>query len=307
MRTEDAAALLADPRLAPFLTRIARLTGEGGPSGADWLAGLPRLIASQIDEWGLALDGEPLTGRTALVLPVRDADSRAAALKLLWPHDEAAGEHLALRAWDGRGAVRLLRADPARSVLLLERLTARDLTEVWTDEACEVVGGLYRALHIPALPALPRLSTWARRQADRLERAPGLPRRLVAQARSLIADLTADPACDATLIHTDLHSANVLDDGTDWVAIDPKPLGGHPAFEVAPMLWNRADELGSGPSLRWSVRHRLEILCEVGGLVPEEARDWTIVREVVQAAWASEIGDRERVSLAMALIKAVGD
>ena len=37
----------------------------------------------------------------------------AAALKLTWPHAEARHEHLALRLWDGHGAVRLLAADPA--------------------------------------------------------------------------------------------------------------------------------------------------------------------------------------------------
>lgn len=307
MRTEDAAALLAHPRLTPFLARVSQLPAEGGPSGADWVDGLARLIAAQVGEWDLVIDGEPRTGQTALVLPVRDGQSRAAALKVLWPHQEAMGEHLALRAWDGRGAVRLLRADPGRSVMLLERLRPTDLTPVWIDEACEIVGGLYRDLHIPAVPSLPRLSEWAQRQARRFDRTPDLPRRLVAHARSLIAELSADPACDATLIHTDLHYENVLDDGTDWVGIDPKPMSGHPAFEVAPMLWNRADELGTGASLRWSVRRRMEILCDTGGLVAEEARDWTIVREVVQAAWASAAGDRDRVSLAVALIKAVGD
>ena len=44
------------------------------------------------------------------------------------------------------------------------------------------------------------------------------------------------------LLHTDLHYANVLGAyRSPWLAIDPKPMAGDVAFEVAPALWNRAD------------------------------------------------------------------
>lgn len=301
MRAEEAAELVP----SPFAEQIVGLTPEGGPSGADWLADLPRLVAAVADDWGLEIDGDPAWGRTALVLPVRGDEDGPSALKLVWPHAEARGEHLALRAWDGRGAVRLLRADPARSVLLLERLTTEDLTDVWDEDACRVVAGRYADLHVPALPQLPRLSTWTRQQLAGLPAA--LPRRLVTQARALADRLLADPACDATLVHTDLHYANVLSDGTDWVVIDPKPMAGHPAFEVAPMLWNRVEEMGTGPSFRYLLRRRVEVLCEAGGIAWEDARDWSIVREVVNASWAVADGDEARVSLAMTIVKALGD
>lgn len=306
MRVEDASRLVP----APFAAAVGRLGPEGGPSGPDWLDALPRLLAEVLEEWGLRVDGEPAWGQTALVLPVR-GEHGPAALKLVWPHEDARGEHLALRAWDGRGAVRLLRADPARSVLLLERLTREDLSEVWDEEACRVVGRLHRELHVPALPQLPRLSAWAQRQAARLDAVEGLvPRRVLTHARALVRDLTAEDDCDATLVHTDLHYENVLSDGTDWVAIDPKPMAGHPGFEIAPMLWNRADEMGTGSSFRYLLRRRMEVLCEESGTHWEAARDWSIVRETVNAMWAVEDdtpGARTQISLAMTIVKALGD
>ena len=295
-----------------FAEHIRGLPAEGGPSGADWLDQLPALVSGLLDEWGLTPCAEVRHGQTALVVPVRgdDLPRNGAVLKVVWPHAEAATEHLALRRWDGHGAVRLLRADPARGALLLERLTTEDLTEVWDEQACEVVGGLYRALHVEPYPQAPRLSAWARRQADDLAEVDALPRRMVERARSLIVSLTADAACDATLIHSDLHYENVLSDGTDWVAIDPKPMAGHPAFEIAPMLWNRVEEMGTGSSFRYLVRRRTEVLCDTAGITWEAARDWTIVREVVNAMWSIEAGGpeaRERVSRALALVKAVDD
>ena len=49
--------------------------------------------------------------------------------------------------------MRLLRADPRRQRLLLERLSYVDLSELWDVEACEIVAGFYPRLHKPAPPS----------------------------------------------------------------------------------------------------------------------------------------------------------
>ncbi|MDQ6715048.1 MAG: kinase, partial [Actinomycetota bacterium] len=82
-------------------------------SGREWLRRLPRQLADLLDEWALTPDGVTRWGHCAVALPVR-SDAGEALLKVSWPHVEAASEHLALRRWDGRGSVRLLRADPRR-------------------------------------------------------------------------------------------------------------------------------------------------------------------------------------------------
>ena len=300
MRVEDAAALVP----APFAARIGGLAPEGGPSGREWLDSLPHLVADVVTQWSLVPDGPPAVGRCALVLPVRGPDGPA-ALKLGWPHEDSAHEHLALRAWDGRAAVELLAADPRRSVLLLERLTTEDLSEPWDEEAVAAVAGLYADLHLPPLPQVRSLGPWAGEVLAR-PAARSLPRRFVEQARSTLRSLDTEEA-DARLLHGDLHYGNVLSDGTDWVAIDPKPLTGHPAWEVAPLLHNRTPEMGTGAALRWSVHRRVEVACEVAGLDEDVVRPVCALREMVHAVWAVEDGDEARVSLAVALVKAVGD
>lgn len=300
MRVEEAAGLVP----AAFVEQVATLEAEGGPSGRDWVDALPHLLAEVLESWSLIVDGEPLTGRCSLVLPVSGADGPA-ALKLGWPHEESTDEHLALRAWDGRSAVQLLSADPRRSALLLERLTTEDLADAWDEEAVAVVAGLYADLHVAPLPQVPSIEA-------RVEEVLGrpatrhLPRRLVEQARSTLRSLTSDGTA-ARLLHGDLHYGNVLSDGTDWVAIDPKPVTGHPAWEVAPLLSNRVEEMGTGASLRWSVRRRVEVASETAGLDESLVRPVAAMREVVNAVWATEDGDRARVSRAVSLIKALGD
>lgn len=274
-------------------------------SGTDWIRRLPRLLADLLDEWRLTPAGPSGWGHCAVVVPV-DTEAGPAALKVSWPHHEAVSEHLALRHWDGRGAVRLLRADPRRFALLLERLDPTDLRSIPDEEACEVVGSLLAQLRAPAIARTPTLSAYVARQLAKPPPLDVLPRRFVDQGRRLAAELGSDPRVDADLLHSDLHDENVLrGDRQPWLAIDPKPMAGDRAFEVAPVLWNRVDELGTGSAFRWNARRRLEIVCAAAGIDEARAKAWTIVREVDNAG--AEPPGSPGASLAVALIKAMND
>jgi len=212
-----------------FSAMVTGRAPEPHISGDAWLLQLPGLVEASLAEWDLTLDGYPMHGVCALVVPVRLGDSSAAVLKVTWPHVEAAHEHLALQRWGGRGAVRLLAANPGRWAMLLERLDGdHDLQDVPIDEACRVIGGLLRQLDHPALPRLSRLSAEAARLVERLDSAPqAIPRRFVEQARAVLSDLMTDEAIDSCMVHTDLHYGNVLAaDRQPWLAIDPKPICG---------------------------------------------------------------------------------
>ncbi len=285
-----------------------------GPDWTRWLDRLPRLVADLVTAWELRVDGSATHGENAVVVPVRTAAGEAAALKVSWPHDEAAHEHLVLRAWDGGGAVRLLRADPRRWALLLERAEpGHDLHELDVLDACEVVGALYARLHRAPLPQLMRLSAHAARWAVELETlrgSPLAPRRFVDQAVGLARDLASDPATDRALIHTDLHYANVLAGAREpWLAIDPKPLAGDPAYEVAPLLWNRWEEAVATHDLRGALLDRLYAVVDAAGLDEDRVRDWVTVRMMVQVldgvteGWAQR--DPGRISAATTIVKAV--
>jgi streptomycin 6-kinase len=209
--------------------------------------------------------------------------------------------------------VRLLSADPHHRVLLLERLDTTDLSGASEEEACGVVAGLYRLLHVPALPALRPLSFFVDRWTAGLATMPRgapIPRRLVEQAVSLGRDLVADRAVPDRLIHTDLHYGNVLaGPGSDgrrrWLAIDPKPVNGDPHYEIAPMLWNRWDEISD--NARDGVRRRLWTLVDAAGFDEQRARAWVLVRMVHNAMWAADDCDRSRLTLCVTVAKAVQD
>lgn len=295
-----------------------------GPAWGAWLDRLPRLAGDLLDEWHLRPTGGSLSGFCSLVVPVVDADDVPGALKITCDADEESlHEGLALQRWGGEGAVRLRRADPRRRALLLDWLPGPDLADAWDVEACEVVGGLYGRLHVPALPQLATVASYVERwlrELDALGRDIPVPRRYVEQALSLGSDLLAD-APDPVVVHGDLHYANVMaDDAGEWRAIDPKPMAGDPHYEPAPMLWNRMDEL-SGPlavgSLRDGLRRRFHALVDAGGLDEARARDWVVVRMVVNAGWtvqdahaagrALDADEQDWITRCIAITKAVQD
>jgi streptomycin 6-kinase len=251
-----------------------------------------------VAEWELRADGDAVSGSRSVVLPVRTADGTSAALKV----GSSEHEHLVLRRWNGDGAVRLLRADPHRAALLLERLQPESLVGLSDVDACEVVAGLHRRLHIPAMPQLPTLASLLEQWADdfaSLPRSAPIPHRLVEQAIGLCRELARDRG--DRVLHGDLHYGNVLAaDREPWLAISPKPLNGDPQFELAPMLWHRWDELAD--SVRFGVQRRFYALVDAAGFDEDRARGYVLVRVVRQATL-----DPDNLTRYVALAKAVQD
>ena len=311
----------------PNLQRPAGVLGMAarGEDWADWVDRLPRLTAELMTEWELRRDGRPMHGYVSLVVPVLTVDGQAAVLKVSFDgDDESEHEGLTLQHWAGNGAVRLLRADPRRRALLLERLRPEDLDGLGDLEACEVVAGLYPRLHRPAMPQLRTLTSYVDRWLDALQalgRDWPVPPRMVEQALHLGRALVTDPASTGVIVHGDLHYQNVLAaDREPWLAIDPKPMSGDPHWEPAPMLWNRWEEMAGphgGQSLRTAIRRRFHTLVDAAGLDEARARDWVIVRMVVDASWSAldarqadralDPEEQERITQCVAIVKAVQD
>jgi streptomycin 6-kinase len=248
---------------------------------------LPDLVDALTAGWSLIVeDPRPRHGALAVVLLVR-RDGEPCALRLN-RHPAGTGlESLALRTWDGHGAVRLLRDDPALGAQLLERVDPdRSARTLPPDQAAEVAGGLLRELTVPAPAGLPALASIAGTLAGELpgrQRALGhpVPPSWLARAVSLAAELAGADAGDF-LVHSDLRADNILAaDRVPWLAIDPRPVAGRPEFSVPELLWSRVDDLPTDAA----VHRHLDRLIGAAGLAPEVALAWTAVRCVDYWLW----------------------
>jgi len=256
-----------------------------GDRGREFIAGLPALVEDFLERWQVRPDGSPMHGVAALVLPVvRRADGTPAVLKLQLLDEESAGEPVALRLWDGDGAVRLLDHDPVTHTMLLERLDSDRMlsTLPGTRDAVLVIAHLLA--HLTATPApagLRHLGDIAQAMLDEtpdaLKRVPDTETgRLLADCAAAVREVADEPG--DRLLHWDLHDENVLaSDRAPWLAIDPKPLAGDPGFELWPALDNRFD----ADEITW----RFDAMTDVLGLDRARARAWTLGRLLQNSLW----------------------
>lgn len=279
----------------------AMVLDREGERAREWVEALPATVDGLLDAWELAPDGPPMYGMCSVVLPVRTADGQPGALKVGWIDDETRAEPLALRAWSGRGAVEVLRVEEDTGAMLLERLDEhRVLLDVPIDRALDIAARILRGLRVPPVPGLRRASATAARWGtefpdDWRRLAEPCPRSLLASAVDLCAKL-AEPPAEPSILHGDLHYANILGRGADgWAAIDPKPLAGDPAYEVVPLLRNRWSEIrGPGGT---AVERRMRRFAEPAGIDPETAYEWCLVRSVDDALWFQENGYADRAAV----------
>jgi streptomycin 6-kinase len=226
---------------------LARTVAHEGRG--DWLAELPALIARIAADWRIEV-GDPFLpgGATAWVAPVRDYAGSDFVLKVCWRHPEALHEADGLRTWAGAGAIRLYQADELAeaTVLLIERCRpGTQLRASPPDEHDLVIAGLLRCLWTEPpsghcfRPLSDMCDYWANRYEERSPAERGcLAAPLAKEGIRLLRELPRSGG-DAVLLHTDLHAGNVLAaEREPWLAIDPKPYVGDPAYDVTQHIFN---------------------------------------------------------------------
>ncbi|MFD4661327.1 aminoglycoside phosphotransferase family protein [Kitasatospora sp. NPDC058444] len=278
------------------------VTATHGETGRQWLATLPAKAATHLAAWNLTPERtlDP-GGSLSLVAYVHRDDLSPAVLKVGLPTPETAPEHAALTHWAGRGAVLLLDAAPAEGVLLLERLHGgiplRSLAE--PKAMLEATSLLHRLwTELPEGHPFPAVDQRIATTADLAERlGTADARQLVAEALDTARNL-ADSADESFLLHGDFHHGNVLAaDRSPWLAIDPRPLAGERAYDLARLALDRADTLVGSPGAPAAARRRLGRLSESLEVDRERLHGWTLFRAVDLALRALAADRREDAEL----------
>jgi streptomycin 6-kinase len=193
-----------------------------------------------------------------------------------------------MRLFDGQGAARLLRVSEDGFAMLLERcLPGTDLWSLSEEEGNRVGAALLRRLwrEPPAgapFDTLPhRVESWA----DWLTRKgaeAGYDEEIMEHAMEIARGLAASQPA-TVLLHGDFHPGNVLAAAREpWLAIDPQPVVGEPAYDLAQWLGNRcgaahkvADPVAA---LQWQVEQMSAFL----DLDPERVTGWAFAKAVGQ-------------------------
>lgn len=274
-----------------------RRQGSAGRRAAE---DLPARVARVAAPWDLSVLGPLAAGWESVVVAVQDASGRAGVLKCRPPSDPGTQrEAMALQRLASPTLVDLIACAPDDGVLWLGRVVpGRALSQepddqVAVDAFCQVAGSLPRHAVLPnagppcgrAAPfptldgQLGALEAW---QAALPTGEGRLTQRLVVVARRL-----ADSTRARSLLHGDLHDANILAAGDGvFCAIDPKGIWGDPAYEPACFLMNRWTRSPAPPELMATAASLAERLrLKVGRVL-----GWTLVHTALSLAWSQEDG-----------------
>lgn len=241
----------------------AFVAAELGADGRAWLEALPALLEELAASWQLLLGPELPGGLLSCVMEATTTDGTQAVLKV-----GAAGagrEISALRAWKGRGAPELLRADESRRALLLERIAPGTHP---APGGAEEVARVLRALHIEPPSGLPPLGDVVRRRIERAAAEGRAPERKIAWAAAKLAELEQD-APAPVLLHGDFDDRNLLAcERRGLCAVDPLACAGDPAYDAG--TWVHCHR-------RPGRRARLDEIVAATGLPRGRVRDWAAV------------------------------
>lgn len=232
------------------------------------LAPLEEIAHAVAAEWAVDLGPPFALSRFSYVAPA----SADAVLKVVPPHDhESDHDADALALWDGDGAVRLLRHDRERRVLLLERARpGTDISGLPEDEATAIAVELGRRLWRPAERPFRWIGDHVGRWLAEAASSTRPQNELLPLALELYRSLDVGRS---TLVHGDFHHHNILASGRGYLAIDSKAMLGEPEFDVPSFLWNPL----CSRMRRATTERRIEAFV-AAGLDEERIRTWSVIR-----------------------------
>lgn len=268
--------------------------------GSEWLSQLPDVCRRLSEEWAIDL-GSPFPDCHVSLVITADQAGCPLVLKIPMPSTIelktlAAGararEADALREWKGNGAVQLVEYDDATGAMLEERcLPGATLAELeHPDDADGLAAALLHRLHVSPPPrgGFERLADRAVRLAQDLpERVDEAKMRvdqwLLDTAIRLLGQLS-EPGPAEALLHGDFHHANILSaEREPWLAIDPLPMIGDPAYDAVQYLLFRMGDLAD-PSAEWG--REIAQVCRRLDVDAERVKAWLFARLVSDAVAA---------------------
>jgi streptomycin 6-kinase len=284
-----------------------------GDVGRRWLDALPDLVTGLERDWAIVV-GDALHGGSAgLVARAINAAGEAVVLKLGSPaHDNFANEVAVFRIAAGRGYANLLKYDARRRAILLELLGPKlheldlpvsrrieiiceTLREAW-QSASDPKGfrsGARQARHLAG-----SIANWRQQLGEPCSS------RVVTQAMAFATERESafDPA-RAVLLHGDAHDHNALQtlDGAGFKFVDPDPLFGERAYDIAISMRSWTDELLAGDPARLGL-DRCTQLADLTGEAPGAIWQWGFLQRVSSGLFLMVLGrfDEGRRMLAVA-------
>lgn len=273
---------------------IQRVNSAFGTVGAEWLKSLPSILEQISQKWDLTLLEMYADMSYSFVAKVGHKDGTQYVLKLGAPHKELFTEMEALKLFDGKGSVKLIRLDNKLGALLLELLVpGKPIINLEDDEAAtQIAGQVMSQLWVNDFDTskFPTVAYWGsgfERLKRRVQGDNGsFPKKWIAIAEGLYSELVSSMD-ESVLLHGDLHHWNILSaQRQPWLAIDPKGVIGEPAYEIGAWLRNPFPFILSESIPDEVIFRRASQLSEQLGFDRNRILAWGVAQAILAAWWS---------------------
>jgi streptomycin 6-kinase len=269
-----------------FEQNIINLYGE---KGRQWLDDLPSLIAQVAKIYELS-NLKLVNNLSYNYVLSGFQGSQPIILKLGLDIDGFKREAAAMMAFSGFGVVQVF-SENAGLLLLECAVSGVSLKSYFPendDEAINITANVIKRLHktpIPSAYTFPHIKDWL----VALDKNWNISAQYLQKARRL-RDHLLKTSTKKILLHGDLHHDNILQNGDDWLVIDPKGVIGEEAFEVAAFIRNPIPELLNHNDALNIIHNRISRFAEILELPSQRIFDWCFVQAVLAWVWAIEDG-----------------
>lgn len=271
-----------------FQEKIIHVFGSDGKS---WLGSLEQTAQAYLQKWNLSSEGPVNNLSYNYVMKVNDSEGTPLILKLGVPNFDTRNEIVTLKAYDGNGCAKLLKSDPEKGVMLLERLVPGRMLSEEMDEmlVVETFIKVWKAIRrpIPNGTSTPSLIHWFEGLQRYRKYFPNGP---ISQEHIQLADdffqQVIDSSAGSELLHGDLHHENILySEEQGWMAIDPKGVAGDPYFDVISFLVNQLESKTDPKSI---LKLRIDTMSEQLGLDRQRLLKAAVALGTLYACWGIE-------------------
>ena len=287
--------------MTTFQSNIISIYGEKGKAWLDTLPELVSAISSKLD----LRDLQEVTNLTYNYVLSGFRGDNPIILKLGLDNANLKQEAFALKCFAGYGAVKVLAED--EGMLLLERSVPGTSLKSYfpichssaslshssaplrhsrvggnlvldprfhgnDNYAIEIVCGVMKKLHqanIPSVHNFPHIKDWL----TALDKDWSIPDEHLQTARQLRDQLLQTSEADV-LLHGDLHHDNILQNGDDWLVIDPKGVIGSPMNEIWAFVMD--------------IERDISFITQYFNYKTQDLFDWYFVHIILAACWNLE-------------------
>jgi streptomycin 6-kinase len=258
-----------------------------GNKGKQWITNLPNLIAHVGATYGLS-NLNPVKNLSYHYVLSGVQGNQPIILKLGMDIDSLKQEARALRAFSGFGVVCVIAENDGLLLQVRAGVSLKSYFPTKDNEAISITLNTIKRLHkapIPRIHSFPNVKDWL----AVLDKDWGIPAKYIQKARALRDNLLKTSEKEV-LLHGDLHHDNILQNGDNWVVIDPKGVIGESAYEAAAFIRNPLPELLEHDNVQAIIDNRIICFAEMLKLPEGRILDWCFVQALLSWVWALEDG-----------------